>query len=150
MEGAVAQTGSTGRPADEVAAAEALARRALGLDAVWCTAVGVGAVVGGGSIGRAVDLPAGVVRLAGAATLGWAAAVGVWSVAEGWEAGTRRVAAANGAAVVALLGHAAVRGTRSGRVGIALVAGQAAGFAAAQVRALVVAGGAGPGGVISR
>jgi hypothetical protein len=119
--------------------AEALGRRALGLDAAWCTAVGAVALVAGGPVGRAVDVPGWLVRAGALGVVGWGSALGVWSVAEAWEPPTRRALAANVAGTAALVGHAAVKGRPAGRIAVLLLAGQAAGFAYAQARALVAA-----------
>jgi hypothetical protein len=98
-------------------AAEALGRRALGLDAAWCALAGTAALAAGGPVGRHVGLPAGAVRLAGAGALGWAAALAVWSLAERWQPGVRRAAGANVLGAAALVGHAVARGTPRGRAG---------------------------------
>ncbi|MGI9016246.1 MAG: hypothetical protein ACR2HR_03925 [Euzebya sp.] len=118
---------------------EALARRALGLQAAWCAAVGTGAVLFGGGIARAVRLPSSVVRVGGLASIGWSATVALWSLAEEWKPATRRVTGANVVAASALTGHALARGTAAGRVGIGLTAAQLAGFAFTQAKALVAA-----------
>lgn len=118
---------------------EALGRRALGLNAAFCAAVGSAAVVAGGTIGRQVGLPGWLVRLTGAGVVGWAGVVGTWSVAEEWQPPARRVVAANGLATAALLGHAVVKGTPRGRAGVVVVAGAVTGFTYAEARALIAA-----------
>jgi hypothetical protein len=120
-------------------AAEALGRRALGLDAAWCALAGAAALAAGGPVGRHVGLPAGAVRLAGAGALGWAAALAVWSLAERWQPGVRRAAGANVLGAAALVGHAVARGTPRGRAGVLLAALQVAAFAGAQTKALMAA-----------
>lgn len=133
-------------PGEHELAPEVLARRSLGLDAAFCTAVGSVAVVAAGPVGRAVALPAPVVRTAGVAAIGWGGVVGLWSVAEDWQPPTRRVLGANalGAAALvghaaALVGHAAVKGTRGGRVGVLVLAAAVTGFAGSQLKALLAA-----------
>ncbi|HUG86582.1 MAG TPA: hypothetical protein VMM13_18585 [Euzebya sp.] len=116
---------------------EAVARRSLGLDALFCAIVGGLALVGGRRIARSVALPPWVVRTAGMGTLSWAGAVGWWSVAEEWQAPTRRVLVANTAGAAALLGHSATRGTPAGRTGVAGLAAAVAGVAGVQRRALL-------------
>ena len=123
----------------DAADAEPLGRRALGLDAAFCAAVGSAAVVAGGPIARQVALPAWLVRLTGIGVIGWAGAVGTWSVAEEWQPPARRVVAANGLATAALLGHAVAKGTPRGRAGVVVLAAAVAGFAYAQARALIAA-----------
>ena len=124
---------------DPVVGAEALARRSLGLDAVFCLLVGSAAVLAGGPIGRAVGLRGGVVRSAGLGAIGWAGTVGVWSVAEDWQPPTRRVLLANVVGAALLVGHAAFKGTPRGRAGVAGLSLAVAGFARVQLRALLLA-----------
>ncbi|CAN5296336.1 hypothetical protein BH23ACT9_BH23ACT9_03850 [soil metagenome] len=126
-------------PGEHELAPEVLARRSLGLDAAFCTAVGSFAVVAAGPVGRAVALPAPVVRTAGVAAIGWGGVVGLWSVAEDWQPPTRRVLGANALGAAALVGHAAVKGTRGGRVGVLVLAAAVTGFAGSQLKALLAA-----------
>lgn len=123
-------------PAD-VADPEALARRALRLDAMFCVLVGGTALVAARPIAVAVALPSGAVRAAAAGTLGWAGAVGLWSVAEEWQPPTRRVLGTNTAVAAALVGNAVVKGTPAGRIGLLGLAAAMAGLGAAQLKALL-------------
>ena len=115
---------------------EALARRALGLDAAWCAAAAAVAVVASGPLGRTLAVPAPVVAGAGMVTGAWAGVVGLWSVAEDWRGPTGRVAGVNVVAAAGLVGLAATRPRRSGRTLAALLSVQVGGFAVAQMRAI--------------
>ena len=116
--------------------AEQDARRLLGLEAGG--AILLGAVVLGAArpVGRQVRLPAWLVRMASLGAVGWGAGVGVASLAEDWQAPTRRVVVGNAGTAAVLTGLALVRGRLAGRVGAATLAAGLGGLAYRQARSL--------------
>ena len=121
--------------------AEVDGRRLLSLDAAVAASKGLLAMGAAGSIGRSTGVPAGFVRVAGAAWTVWAGASAVGAVAGDWQSPLRRAVAVNVGSGAALLGLSVARGGRGGRLALGLASVQAGALALVQVRTLVRAQG---------
>ena len=115
---------------------ERRARRLLGSEALGSVALGVVVLGAARPVGRAVGLPAWIVRLAALGSVGWGTGVGVAALAEDWPGVTRQVVLVNGGIAAALAGHAVARGRLVGRLGVAGLAAAVGGLAYQQARAM--------------
>ena len=115
---------------------ERLGRRLLRLDAVYCFAAGVIALVLSVPLGRLLDIPAGVPAAVGLATIVWALLLGRLAIRPDWRGAVARVAAANVVGAAAIGALAVVAPATAGRLLLAAVAVEVAAFAAGQIAVL--------------
>jgi hypothetical protein len=115
---------------------EWLARASLALEAAYCATVGALLIVFRVRLGSLSQLPAGLVAMAGAATVGWAMVVLGQTVRVDWRTGIKQTVAANVAASTLLAVGAAVHPTCGARALLAFTALDVMALAVAQVMAL--------------
>jgi hypothetical protein len=115
---------------------EALARRLLRLDAVYCAGAGLILVALFLPLGRLFHVPPALLLAAGVATIGWALVVRRLARVPAWRATVARIAAANAAAALGLVVLAALSPALAARLLLAAVAVEVAAFAGGQVAAL--------------
>jgi hypothetical protein len=115
---------------------EILGRRLLALDAAYCAAAGLIAIVAFAPLAHLLAAPEGLLVAAGVAALAWALVLRRLARAAGWRRPVAAVAAANIAATGALLALAVSTPRLAGRLLLAAVALEVAGFAGGQLAAL--------------
>jgi hypothetical protein len=102
------------------------------LDAVYCGAAGVLAVVLAAPLGKLFEIPTAVLWVAGVATVGWALLLAVLARREQWWSPLLLVGAANTLAAAAIAVSALVVAAPGARLLLVAVAVEVAGFAAVQ------------------
>jgi hypothetical protein len=115
---------------------EALGRRLLRLDAVYCAGAGAIAIALFGPLARLLETPRAVPVLAGLVTVCWAALVLRLSARRDWRLPVAGVAAANVVAAAAIAVLAALAPATAARVLLAAVALEVGAFAVGQAAAL--------------
>lgn len=115
---------------------ETLARRLLRLDAIYCAAAGVIAIVGFGPLASLLAIPRAIPFGAGAATLVWALLLFRLAERGAWRASVTAVAAANAVAAAGLVALAALAPGVAATLLLAAVATEVAAFAGAQAVAV--------------
>ena len=115
---------------------EALARRLLRVDAVYCAGAGLILVALFLPLAGLFHVPPAIPLVAGVATIGWAVVVRRLARVTAWRATVARIAAANAFAAVALVGLAALSPAFAARILLAAVAIEVAAFAGGQAAAL--------------
>jgi hypothetical protein len=116
--------------------AETLGRRMLVLDAAYCAAAGTIAIIAFAPLAELLAAPEGLLVAAGAAALAWALVLRRLARAGEWRRPVVVVAVANIAATGALVALALSTPRLAGRLLLAAVALEVAGFAAGQLAAL--------------
>ena len=116
---------------------QALARRSLQLDAVYCGLVGAAAVLYAEPAAEQLGVPPVIVRAAGTGTLAWAATVAGFAGADEWRRVTALVALANIGTAKGLGIWGLMRADGRGRRLLGCLAIQVGTFGAVQVAALV-------------
>jgi ABC-type cobalamin transport system permease subunit len=111
---------------------ERLARIALALDAMYCAALGLVAIVLRARLGGLLRLPGALVFTAGAAAAGWAYLVLGQTVRIDWRAGIKQVLVANAVASVLLAVAAACHPARGARLLLAFLSLDVMSFAVLQ------------------
>jgi len=112
--------------------AEALARRSLQADAVFCVAAGTVALVARKTAGKGLRLPVPVVVGAGGASSLWGAGLFLASTQEDWRTPTAVVAGSNVVAADGLALLALARGRGAARTATMLLAGTVGAFSLVQ------------------
>src|SRR3954463_1147124 len=115
---------------------EALGRRLLRLDAIYCAGAGLILVALFLPLARLFHVPPALPLVAGIGTIGWALVVHRVARAPAWRPTVARIAAANAVAAVALVALAALSPVLATRLLLAAVAIEVAAFAAGQAAAL--------------
>jgi hypothetical protein len=115
---------------------EALGRRLLRLDALYCAAAGVIAIALFAPLAELLHTPPAIPAVAGAATLVWATVVLGLARRPAWRPPVAAVAVANGLAAAGLAVLAVVSPALAGRLLLAAVAAEVGAFAVGQVVAL--------------
>jgi hypothetical protein len=115
---------------------ETLGRRLLQLDAAYCAAAGLIAIVAFAPLAELLAAPEALLVAAGIATLAWALVVRHLAQAARWRGPLTAVAAANIAAAGALGALALATPRLAGQLLLAAVAVEVGGFAAGQLVAL--------------
>jgi hypothetical protein len=116
---------------------EALGRRLLRLDAVYCAGAGLILVALFLPLARLFHVPPAIPLAAGVATIGWALVVRRLAGLPAWRPTVARIAAANALAALALVALAALSPALAARLLLAAVAVEVAAFAGGQLAALV-------------
>jgi hypothetical protein len=117
-------------------AGETLGRRLLTLDAVYCAAAGVIAIVAFVPLAELLEAPEPLLVAAGGATIVWALLVRRLARVAAWQRPVAAVAAANVLGAAALGALAFVTPRLAGQLLLAAVAIEVAAFAAGQLVAL--------------
>jgi hypothetical protein len=113
-----------------------LARRWLRLDAFYCAAAGVIALLLSGPLARLFGIPLAIVAGIGVATVVWAWLLLRLARSQNWQQPLRLVAAANAAASTGVGVLAALAPAAAARLLLAAVAAEVAAFATVQLRML--------------
>jgi hypothetical protein len=127
---------AAGTAYDRGVTGEALGRRLLRLDAVYCAGAGLLAVALFGPLARLLEIPRLVPIVLGAAAVGWAVVVGRIAGLREWRRPVAAVAGANLVAALAIGALAAVAPTLAAGLLLAAVALEVAVFAVGQTVAL--------------
>lgn len=117
-------------------AGERLGRTLLRLDAAYCAAGGLLALVFLGPLARVLDLPAAALAVAGVLAVAWAYLLVRLASAAGWRAPVALVAVANVGAAAAIAALAVTAPEVGARILLVAVALEITAFAAAQLGAL--------------
>ena len=115
---------------------EALGRRLLRLDALYCAGAGLIALILFAPLAELFDVPAALLVATGIATLAWATLLYRLARRVEWRAPVTVVAVANVAAALAIAVLAVVGRTTAARLLLAAVAIEVCAFAAGQAAAL--------------
>src|SRR4051794_6369876 len=123
------------RSYDRGMSVEALGRRLLRLDAAYCAAAGLIALVLAAPLARLFHVPLLLIAAIGSATVVWALVVRRLASSDRWRAPLARVAAANAVAAAGLVALAALSPELGARLLLAAVAVEVAAFAGGQAAA---------------
>ena len=119
---------------------EELGRKALGVDAAYCGAIGAVCIVASRPLAKWTGLPVPAVAGIGAGAAAWSGFVARPASQRNWQSGVRVVAAANAVAAGALAFAAKRQSRRGMRLALGATALEVGAFAAVQIASLIVPG----------